>query len=121
MLGSPGCGTRSWTSSRVSIATVSPASVIVQCWLIRWHGARSIRRYRCGFVTVGKKTRPKPLRLESVAVILDDTDRKILDALVEDARRSASEVGRLVGLSPPAAKRRIDRLEAVGFIRRYTA
>lgn len=51
---------------------------------------------------------------------IDSTDRHILDVLVEDARRSASEVGRLVGLSPPAAKRRIDRLEADGLIRGYT-
>lgn len=51
---------------------------------------------------------------------LDATDRKILDVLAQDARRSASEVGRLVGLSPPAAKRRIDRLEAVGIIRGYS-
>lgn len=51
---------------------------------------------------------------------LDSTDHKILDVLTKDARRSASEVGRLVGLSPPAAKRRIDRLEAAGIIRGYT-
>ena len=51
---------------------------------------------------------------------LDRTDRNILDVLAADARRSASEVGRLVGLSPPAAKRRIDRLEQAGFIRGYT-
>jgi Lrp/AsnC family transcriptional regulator, leucine-responsive regulatory protein len=51
---------------------------------------------------------------------LDHTDRKILDVLVEDARRSASEVGRLVGLSPPAARRRIERLERNGLIRGYT-
>ena len=37
----------------------------------------------------------------SVATDLDQTDRKILDALADDARRSASEVGRIVGLSPP--------------------
>ena len=37
-----------------------------------------------------------------------------------DGRRSASEVGRLVGLSPAAAKRRIDRLEQIGVIRGYT-
>jgi Lrp/AsnC family transcriptional regulator, leucine-responsive regulatory protein len=55
-----------------------------------------------------------------MAAILDATDRRILDVLTEDARRSASEVGRLVGLSPPASKRRIDRLEAVGLIRGYT-
>lgn len=52
---------------------------------------------------------------------LDSVDRKIIDALLADARRSASEVGRLVGLSPPAAKRRIDRLEGVGLILGYTA
>lgn len=51
---------------------------------------------------------------------LDATDHAILDVLTRDARRSASEVGRLVGLSPPAAKRRIDRLEASGLIRGYT-
>jgi len=48
-------------------------------------------------------------------------DRQILDLLVEDARRSASEIGREVGLSPAAAKRRIDRLEESGLIRGYTA
>jgi Lrp/AsnC family leucine-responsive transcriptional regulator len=52
---------------------------------------------------------------------LDDIDRRIIDLLVADARRSASEIGRLVNLSPPAAKRRIDRLEALGVIRGYTA
>jgi DNA-binding Lrp family transcriptional regulator len=51
----------------------------------------------------------------------DPTDRRILQLLVEDSRRSASEIGRLVGLSPPAAKRRIDRLETDGYIRGYTA
>lgn len=51
---------------------------------------------------------------------LDPTDRNILEVLLADARRSASEVGRLVGLSPPSAKRRVDRLEQAGFIRGYT-
>ena len=54
------------------------------------------------------------------AVVLDSTDRHIIDVLLADARRSASEVGRLVGLSPPATKRRIDRLQDVGLIRGYT-
>lgn len=52
---------------------------------------------------------------------LDGTDEQILELLVQDGRRSASEVGRLVGLSPAAAKRRIDRLEAIGVITGYTA
>lgn len=52
---------------------------------------------------------------------LDSIDRRILELLVEDGRRSASEVGRQVGLSPAAAKRRIDRLERLGTIRGYRA
>jgi DNA-binding Lrp family transcriptional regulator len=63
---------------------------------------------------------PVTLRSESPQPVVDATDRRIIEVLVEDARRSASEVGRRVGLSPPAAKRRIDRLEVNGLIRRYT-
>lgn len=52
---------------------------------------------------------------------LDALDERILDLLVADGRRSASEIGRQVGLSPAAAKRRIDRLEQVGVIAGYRA
>jgi DNA-binding Lrp family transcriptional regulator len=52
---------------------------------------------------------------------LDPLDERILELLVDDGRRSASEIGRLVNLSPAAAKRRIDRLEQIGYIRGYTA
>src|SRR3977135_258124 len=52
---------------------------------------------------------------------LDPLDERILQLLVEDGRRSARELGRLVNLSPAAAKRRIDRLEQSGYIRGYTA
>jgi DNA-binding Lrp family transcriptional regulator len=52
---------------------------------------------------------------------LDHVDDEILRLLVEDGRRSASELGRRVGLSPAAAKRRIDRLERVGVITGYRA
>lgn len=52
---------------------------------------------------------------------LDDVDERILALLVEDGRRSASDVGRTVGLSPAAAKRRIDRLEQLGVIAGYRA
>lgn len=55
------------------------------------------------------------------ATVLDALDHRILDLLVQDARRSASEIGRLINLSPASAKRRIDRLEAAGYIRGYTA
>ena len=56
-----------------------------------------------------------------VRASLDDVDEAILNMLVEDGRRSASEIGRRVGLSPAAAKRRIDRLEALGVIVGYQA
>lgn len=52
---------------------------------------------------------------------LDGVDEEILALLSEDGRRSASEVGRRVGLSPAAAGRRIDRLERSGVIAGYRA
>lgn len=52
---------------------------------------------------------------------VDDLDRGIVELLLDDGRRSASEIGRQVGLSPAAAKRRIDRLESLGIITGYTA
>jgi Lrp/AsnC family leucine-responsive transcriptional regulator len=52
---------------------------------------------------------------------IDATDDRILELLAEDGRRSASEIGRRVGLSPAAAKRRIDRLEQRGIVTGYTA
>lgn len=48
---------------------------------------------------------------------LDDTDRAILRALVADGGLNAKEVGEAVGLSQPAAWRRIRRLEEAGVIR----
>ena len=52
---------------------------------------------------------------------LDRVDEAIVELLVEDGRRSASEIGRRVSLSPSAAKRRIGRLEALGVILGYQA
>jgi Lrp/AsnC family transcriptional regulator, leucine-responsive regulatory protein len=51
---------------------------------------------------------------------LDATDRTILDLLAENARRTLGDIGTRVGLSAPAVKRRIDRLEASGIILGYT-
>lgn len=51
---------------------------------------------------------------------LDDLDRKIVSALMEDSRRSFRELGAAVGLSAPAVKRRVDRLRASGAIDRFT-
>lgn len=52
---------------------------------------------------------------------LDQIDRQIVALLREDARRSFKDVGTRVGLSAPAVKRRVDRLEQTGVIRGYVA
>ncbi len=48
---------------------------------------------------------------------LDTTDRLILRALSNDATQSASAIGRRLGLSQPAAWRRIRRLYEAGVIK----
>nr|WP_202923862.1 Lrp/AsnC family transcriptional regulator [Rhodovulum sulfidophilum] len=47
---------------------------------------------------------------------MDETDRRILRALAEDATQSAGALGRRFGLSQPACWRRIRRLEEAGAI-----
>lgn len=47
----------------------------------------------------------------------DETDRALLRALAEDAEQSAGALGRALGLSQPAAWRRLKRLEEAGAIR----
>lgn len=48
---------------------------------------------------------------------LDDLDRAILRALAKDVRQPASVLGRKLGLSQPAAWRRVKRLEEAGILR----
>lgn len=48
---------------------------------------------------------------------LDDTDRALLRLLAQDAARGAGAMGRALGISQPAAWRRIRRLEEAGVIR----
>jgi DNA-binding Lrp family transcriptional regulator len=51
---------------------------------------------------------------------LDDTDRTILQLLLEDARRSWRDIAETVDLSPPAVADRVDRLQEIGVIRNFT-
>jgi len=51
----------------------------------------------------------------------DDLDRRIVAALIDDARATYAEVGAIVGLSAPAVKRRVDRLRASGAITGFSA
>lgn len=52
---------------------------------------------------------------------MDDTDRKILALLVEDARRTYDDIGGRVALSGPAVKRRVDKLRGSGVLRGFSA
>jgi DNA-binding Lrp family transcriptional regulator len=52
---------------------------------------------------------------------VDDVDRKVIACLLTDARATYAEIGARVGLSPSAAKRRVDRLLDSGAIRGFTA
>jgi DNA-binding Lrp family transcriptional regulator len=52
---------------------------------------------------------------------VDDTDRRIVALLQENARRSFQDIGGRVALSAPAVKRRVDRLEEAGVITGYGA
>ena len=51
---------------------------------------------------------------------LDDTDRRIVELLVRNARMSYSDLGEAVGLSRVAVKARIRALEERGVIEEYT-
>ncbi len=52
---------------------------------------------------------------------MDDLDRQILALLVADGRRTFDDIARQVALSPPAVKRRVDRLRARGALKGFTA
>ena len=52
---------------------------------------------------------------------LDTTDRKILAALQRKGRMSNAELSEQANLSPSACHRRVQRLEAEGYIRDYVA
>jgi Lrp/AsnC family leucine-responsive transcriptional regulator len=52
---------------------------------------------------------------------LDETNRRLIEALQKDARMSLAALGRRVGLSAPAVGERLGRLEQAGVIRGYHA
>ncbi len=51
---------------------------------------------------------------------IDSVDRKIVDLLRADARRTIRDIATHIGLTVAPVKRRIDRLEAAGVIEGYT-
>jgi Lrp/AsnC family leucine-responsive transcriptional regulator len=53
-------------------------------------------------------------------VDIDDSDRRLLEALDRNARTSTADLARLIGLSPQSTSERVKRLEDVGVIERFT-
>jgi Lrp/AsnC family leucine-responsive transcriptional regulator len=54
-------------------------------------------------------------------MVIDDIDRRILGILRRDGRAPVTDIAREVGLSAAPVSRRIERMEASGVIRGYTA
>ena len=57
--------------------------------------------------------------LQNDGQLIDAVNRRLIEILSEDARISTSELARRVGMSPPAVRERINRLEQAGVIRGY--
>lgn len=51
---------------------------------------------------------------------IDETNKKILDVLKKESRRSFVDIGKIVNLSEPAVRRRIKNLVDNGVIKRFT-
>ncbi len=66
-------------------------------------------------------TRPPrlPIGLPDGKSLLDDTNVRLLDVLSADPRASAAELARQLGMSAPAVRERLSRLEETGVIRGY--
>jgi Lrp/AsnC family leucine-responsive transcriptional regulator len=58
-------------------------------------------------------------RVNGIGSELDATNRRLLAELQDDARLSLAELGRRVGLSPPAVAERLGRLERAGVVAGY--
>lgn len=51
---------------------------------------------------------------------IDDVDYEILELLMADARRSYREIAEAVDRSPPTVSERVERLQDLGIIERFT-
>ncbi|BAI81318.1 transcriptional regulator, AsnC family [Deferribacter desulfuricans SSM1] len=51
---------------------------------------------------------------------IDETDKKIINILIEDGRTSYADISKAVGMKPPSVIERIKKLEKEGIIEQYT-
>jgi Lrp/AsnC family transcriptional regulator, leucine-responsive regulatory protein len=61
---------------------------------------------------------PTHRRVEGV--VLDESDRRLIEALDRNARTSTADLARLVGLSPQSTSDRVKRLEDIGVLIGFT-
>ncbi|WP_420385900.1 Lrp/AsnC family transcriptional regulator [Roseivirga sp.] len=52
--------------------------------------------------------------------MVDSIDERLLSALMSNSRLSYAELGRQIGLSPSAVRERVQRLESLGIITKYS-
>ncbi len=82
---------------------------------------RDVPRGRAGAARGRTRSRAAGGGAAAAPPVPDDTDRAILRVLQNNARATFTEIGKAVGLSPPAAHDRVHRLERRGVIRAYRA
>ena len=70
---------------------------------------------------MSQNLRRMPHSLKEISSSLDDTDLRILRVLQKQGRMSNADLSEQVNLSASACHRRVQRLEADGFIRGYVA
>ncbi len=58
---------------------------------------------------------------ETLNTKIDDLNWKILECLQQNARESFADIGRKVGLSPPAVAERVKKMEDAGILKGYKA
>jgi Lrp/AsnC family transcriptional regulator, leucine-responsive regulatory protein len=66
-----------------------------------------------------KTTATSPAGLPHGTSALDEINQRLLAVLAEDPRQSTAEPARRVGMSAPAVRERVTRLEETGVIRGY--
>jgi Lrp/AsnC family leucine-responsive transcriptional regulator len=70
-------------------------------------------------VMAAKGSPRPPVGPQNDGTLLDTVNRRLLTLLADDARTSVAELARQVGMSAPAVRERLARLEQAGVIRGY--
>jgi len=69
---------------------------------------------------VQKTLNSQPIKLEILAISMDDVDRRIIELLKDNGRAGYNEIGEQIGLSEGAVRKRIKILIESGRIKKFT-